>query len=161
MRWAVGLIVAASVWALPAWGSQPVRPEVLESRGYFGSGPEGGPRTLTVLSQRVEWWPAELPGTTRRVRAVVSRFVPGAARVTHAIRIEEHYFEAEPRGYYGVEDGAGLVAELSAHRLDTGECAAPCGLRRHLEVYEVALPAAAAAAGGGGGLLPALPGQAR
>lgn len=144
VQWAAGLGVALAVLAAaPAWGMQPPVPDVLDSRGQFGQPPGGGARELTVRSQKVEWWPAELPGTSRRVRAIVSRFVPGAGRVTHAIRVEEHYLEQGPRDYYGAEDDSGRVTELSAHRLSVGECDLGCGLRRHLEVYEVPVPAAA------------------
>lgn len=143
MRWAAGVGLALAVLAAPAWGMQPVKPDVLESRGYFGPGPRGGARELVVQSQKVEWWPAELPGTSRRVRAIVSRYVPGARQVVHVIRVEEHYLEQGPRDYYGVEDGAGAVMELSAHRLEVGACEQGCGLRRHLEVFEIRLPAEA------------------
>jgi hypothetical protein len=142
-RWAAGLVLAAGLAAAPAWGSQPPVPDVLDSRGHFGAPPGGGARELRVESRKLSWWPAELPGTSRRVLAVVSRFVPGARQATHAIRVEEHYLEAGPRDYYGAENGAGVVMELSAHRLDVGACEQACGLRRHLEMYEVALPAAA------------------
>ncbi len=144
MRWVAGLgLVLAVLAAGPARGMQPPAPDTLDSRGHFGPGPDGRGRELVVRSQKVAWWPAELPGTSRRVLAIVSRFVPGARQATHAIRIEEHYLEAGPRDYYAVEDDAGRVVELSAHRLEVGACEGGCGLRRHTELYEVALPAAA------------------
>lgn len=144
MRWVVGMALAAAVLgAGPARGMQPPPSDMLDIRGYFGPGPDGGARALVVQSRKVQWWPAELPGTSRRVMAVVSRFVPGSRTVLHAIQVEEHYLEQEPRAYYGVETDAGVVAELSAHRISVGECDGGCGMRRRMEVFEAALPAAA------------------
>ncbi len=143
----LALVVAlVGAGAVPAAGSQPARPEVLDSGGWLGVFQGSTQRQLRVYSRRIETWPPELEGTSRRVREILTRYTPATRRLEHVIRVEERYLERGPREYYGAEvggteDGAGRVVALSAHQLEMGDCPQACGLARYAEVYEVPVPA--------------------
>ncbi len=139
------VVVLALLATGPARGLQPPGPEVLASNGAWGPVAWEGSiqHQLRVYSRLTRTWPSELQGTSRRVLEILTRYVPATRTLSHVIRVEEVYLEQEARAYFGAEDSTGQVLALSRHRLVVDGCDQGCGLRHHLEEYEVPLPAEA------------------